>query len=100
MQNGYTIKKQIADGTRNFEVVINDARAIDSAKFLPIRLSSFPKSLGLNADVKKGMFPYRFDFSENWNYIGKWPDLKFYEPDFKSETDRSELLKWHETVKD
>ena len=43
-------------------------------------LSSLPKSFDLDSG-SKATFPYHFNVPENWDYIGPYPDVKFYDPE-------------------
>lgn len=41
-----------------------------------------------------------FNRKENWNYIGKWPDAKYYQPEYMLESERRIFLSWYEEQKD
>lgn len=73
-------------------------RVIDSLNFFPMPLSKMPKSFGLK-DARKGDFPHLFNVTKNFGYIGKYPPLEMYGVDGKSESDRAEVIKWHDSVK-
>jgi hypothetical protein len=49
-------------------------RFIDSLSFTLIPLREFPKTFGIS-ELKKGYFPYKFNTTDNWNYIGNTPIL-------------------------
>jgi len=69
-------------------------KIIDSHNFVASPLSAFPKTFGLNA-LKKGYFPHYFNTSENQNYVGPIPDVKYYGVDTMENTARKQFLKWH-----
>ena len=71
-------------------------RGIDSARFFLARLKDLPKQFGLDVtDMKKGFFPYKFDKPVNWNYIGAFPDLEFYDPNEVNITENEDIKDWH-----
>ena len=43
----------------------------------------------------KGTFPHLFNKSENYGYVGKLPDISFYDPDGMKEPARTQFIKWH-----
>ena len=52
-------------------------KVIDSLNFLPMKLSKLPDIFGLK-DLKKGWFPHSFNTRENQQYVGYYPDPKYY----------------------
>jgi hypothetical protein len=46
-----------------------------------MRLEQFPKSFGLK-ELKKGLFPHRFNKPENQNYVGPIPAKEDYDYDY------------------
>ena len=73
-------------------------RCLDSMSFFPMALKKLPKIFGLECD--KGDFPHLFNVEANQNYIGKFPDIKYFDIDSKSSDEREELIIWHESQKD
>lgn len=69
-------------------------RFVDSINHISGRLADFPKTFGLE-ELKKGYFPHLFNIPENQDYVGKIPDISFYNPDQMFSGDRSRFLKWH-----
>jgi hypothetical protein len=47
----------------------------------------------------KGEFPHLFNKKENWNYIGSWPDIKYYQTELMSCIEKETFTKWHEKQK-
>jgi len=71
-------------------------RVIDSVQFFQSALSALPKQFGLDTtDLKKGIFPYKFDKPTNWNYVGPFPDLLYYAPREKRSGSAKEIEAWH-----
>jgi len=64
------ISKKVGNKTYNIKIV-------DSYNFLSSKLSKLCKTF--KCDVEKGIFPYRFVTSETLFYLGKKPDINFYE---------------------
>ena len=67
---------------------------IDSLSFLPMPLASFASTFNLT-ELKKGFFPHLFNTPENQQYVGRIPDLEFYDPDGMMQNRKNELLQWH-----
>lgn len=86
----------IPNGTKLMSIVSKpfNIRIIDSFNFLPMALSSLPKTFGIE-ELKKGFFPHLFNREENQNYIGDLPDAKFFNPDFMKEADRKHFFEWY-----
>ncbi|XP_053536862.1 uncharacterized protein mcf2lb isoform X1 [Ictalurus punctatus] len=72
---------------------------IDSLSFLPMKLSSIPKAMGFS-ESKKGYFPHFWNTVEHQDYVGPYPDPKFYGVDGMMPKDREEFFKWYRTVSD
>ena len=67
---------------------------IDSLCFLPMPLASFPSTFNLK-ELKKGFFPHLFNTPDNQQYVGRIPDLEFYDPDGMMAKKKDELTRWH-----
>jgi hypothetical protein len=61
-------------------------------------LKNMPKSFDLTC--RKGYYPHYFNTAENLDYVGSYPEPKFYGADFMSSEERSRFLQWHEEQKD
>jgi G:T-mismatch repair DNA endonuclease (very short patch repair protein) len=70
-------------------------RAIDSAQFYLAALKNLPKQFGLTLDLKKGLFPYKFDKVAHWNYVGAYPNLEYYSPNLSCSKEAAEIVEWH-----
>ena len=76
----------IHSGQKIMQLTLNDyqIRLIDSLNFLQMPLSKFPATFGLDLSTySKGDFPFKFNTSENQNYVGPMPGLEFYAIDTK-----------------
>ena len=71
---------------------------IDTLNFFPMALSKLPKTFGLDG-AKKSDFPHDFNVSVNYGYLGSYPDIQYYGIDKKKDDDRTEFIKWYDTVK-
>ena len=67
---------------------------IDSPCLLPMPLASFPSTFNLTK-LKKAFFPHLFNTPDNQQYVGRIPDVEFYDPDGMLAKKKQELLNWH-----
>ena len=67
---------------------------IDSLFFLPMPLASFPSTFNLT-ELKKGFFPHLFNTPDDQQYMGRIPDLEFYDPDGMIAKTKDELTRWY-----
>ena len=74
-------------------------RFIDSISFTLQPLREFPETFGLE-ELAKGYFPHKFNTDENQNYIGKYPDEKYYGPEVMAKKEREKFFEWYKTTKD
>lgn len=87
--------KKIHNGSKIMRMQIKSNVFIDSLSHIAGRLSSFPKTFGLDVSVRKGYYPYLFDTPETQAYVGPIPDAKYFIPDSMSSDDRREFDEWH-----
>lgn len=83
-------------GTKILSMKVGNFKFIDSLSFLPMPLKRLPETFGLSNSLQKGTFPYLFNTIGNENYKGKWPDLKYYDPDFMDSKEREIFLTWYQ----
>ncbi len=62
-------------------------------------LRDFPKTFGL-VELTKGYFPHEFNSDENQNYLGKYPDKKYYGYETMTKKVRGDFDSWYETTKE
>ena len=49
---------------------------------------------------KKGYDPHVFNTAENLDYVGPYPEPKFYAADYMSGDERAQFFEWYEEQKD
>ena len=57
-----------------------------------------PKTFDLT-ELAKGYFPHKFNTDENQNYVGPYPDEKYYGYDDMKTSDKEKFEKWYETAR-
>ena len=72
----------IMDCTKIPSMRVENLISIDSLSFLSISLKSMPKSFNLTC--KKGNYPYFFNKAKNLDYVGPYPEPKYYGAAFMS----------------
>ena len=88
------VENQITQGAKVLSFRSGPIKFIDSLCFLPIPLSAFSATFNLT-ELKKGFFPHLFNIPAHQNYVGRIPDLEFYDPDSMMTSKKTELLRWH-----
>ena len=88
------VSNQLTVGAKVLSFKSGPLKFIDSLSFLPMPLSSFASTFNLS-QLKKGFFPHLFNTPENQQYVGRIPDLQFYDPDGMMQNRKNELLQWH-----
>lgn len=91
--------KVMKRGTRIISMKLGKIRFICSLSFLPMPLRKLPKSFGVQEQMTKGHFPYRFYNQENEHYIGPWPSIEWYDLDYlkMSQSEQQEFRQWHQS---
>ena len=94
----YQQQREVADqltvGTKVLSFKSGPLKFIDSLCFLPMPLASFPSTFNLT-ELKKGFFPHLFNTPDNQQYVGRIPDLEFYDTDDMMAKRKEELTHWH-----
>lgn len=85
----------ILRGRKIMKLQCNMVTVSDSMNFLPFPLASLPKAFGFSEE--KGFFPFLFNTKTNENYVGTYPDAKYYCPERMK--DSSSFEKWYNSVK-
>lgn len=83
----------IMNGTKILKIAVGRFIFLDSLNYLSASLSKLPKMF--NIKECKGWFPHLFNIKIHSNYVGPYPDLKYYSPDTMSSSERDELIKWY-----
>ena len=85
---------QLTVGAKVLSFTSGPLKFIDSLCFIPMPLASFPATFNLT-ELKKGFFPHLFNTPENQQYVGRIPDLEYYDADSMMPSKKEELLQWH-----
>ena len=88
------VDKQITVGAKVLSFKSGTIKFIDSLCFLPFPLSAFSATFNLK-ELKKGFFPHLFNIPAHQNYVGRIPDLEFYDPDSMMTEKKKELMHWY-----
>ena len=88
------VTEQLTQGAKVLSFRSGPLKFIDSLSFLPMPLASFTNTFNLT-ELKKGFFPHLFNLPHHQNYVGRIPDLEFYDPDGLMPNKKEELLHWH-----
>ena len=89
-----SVENQLTVGAKVLSFKSGPLTFIDSLCFLPMPLASFPSTFNLS-ELKKGFFPHLFNTPENQQYVGRIPDLEFYDADSMMSSQKEELINWH-----
>ena len=89
-----SVENQITVGAKVLSFKSGTIKFIDSLCFLPMPLSTFSETFDLN-ELKKGFFPHLFNIPAHQNYVGRIPDLEFYDPDNMMAEKKKELMQWY-----
>ena len=95
--------KLILSGNKIMYMKLNTIRFIDSINHVAGSLAKFTKTFNIE-EVKKGYFPYLFNIKENQKYIGKIPDIKYFNVNGLSVSDDNphnihDFYKWYDSQK-
>ena len=85
---------QLTVGAKVLSFKSGPLKFIDSLCFLPMPLASFPSTFNLT-ELKKGFFQHLFNTPDNQQYVGRIPDLEFYDPDGMMAKKKDQLTRWH-----
>ena len=85
---------QLTVGAKVLSFKSRPLKFIDSLCFLPMPLASFPSTFNLTK-LKKGFFRHLFNTPDHQQYVGRIPDLEFYDPVGMMAKKKEELTRWH-----
>ncbi|CAH3144899.1 unnamed protein product, partial [Porites lobata] len=85
---------QLTVGAKVLSFRSGPLKFIDSLCFLPMPLASFSSTFNLT-ELKKGFFPHLFNTPDHQQYVGRIPDLEFYDPEGMMAKKKEELTRWH-----
>ena len=75
------------------KIKTRNAKLIDSCCFIAMTLSRFSDTF--NIPHTKGAFPHMFNVSNNHNYVGPLPALRYYDPNVMKQPLRTQLVELH-----
>ncbi|CAN2389583.1 hypothetical protein PRIEUP_LOCUS5996 [Pristimantis euphronides] len=89
----------IAQGSKPLCVTLPDLRIrlIDLLNFIPMKLSKIPQAMRVSG--AKGNFLHFFNTAENQNYVGPLPDVKYYDVEYMTVSERKEFMTWYDAEK-
>ena len=93
-QQQRVVEDQLTVGAKVLSFRSGPIKFIDSLCFLPMPLASFSSTFNLT-ELKKGFFPHLFNTPDHQQYVGRIPDLEFYDPDGMMAKKKEELTRWH-----
>ena len=85
---------QLTVGAKVLSFKSRPLKLMDSLCFLAMPLASFPSTFNLT-ELKKGFFPHLLNTPNHQQYVGRIPDLEFYDPDGMMAKKKGELTRWH-----
>ena len=88
------VTQQLTVGAKVLSFKSGPLKFIDSLSFLPMPLASFTATFNIT-ELKKGFFPHLFNLPHHQSYVGRIPDIEFYDPDSMKPNKKEELLRWH-----
>jgi hypothetical protein len=101
LKTGNYPNKIILAGNKIMSMTLKSNKFIDSINHVASSLEKMPSVFGLDENkYKKGYFPYKFNTDKNQNYVGKIPDIQYYEPNKMSSKKRVDFFIWYESQKD
>ncbi|XP_074596429.1 uncharacterized protein LOC141857628 [Brevipalpus obovatus] len=83
------------NGNKIMHIQIGNVAFVDSLLFFGQSLASLPKAFGIANKVIKGFFPHDFNQPGNWDYIGPYPDQKFFKPEMMKMEIFNEFNSWY-----
>ena len=92
------VPKLIMDGTKILSMSVEKFYFLHSLNFMPMGLKNMPKAFDLTC--KKVYYPHFFNTANNLDYVGPYPEPKYYGADFISAAERAQFLAWYEEQKD
>ena len=93
------IPSVIMSGSKILYSKMENIKFIDSLSLFMQPLASLCKSFNI-AELKKGFFPHKFNTPDTQNYVGPYPPIEYYEPEYMKPQQKEEFEKWYheETV--
>ena len=90
-----SVTTQLTVGAKGLSFTSGPLIFKDSLCFLPMPLASFPGTFGIT-ELKKGYFPHAFNVPDHQSYVGRIPDVEFYDPEgMKDPKAKRTFELWH-----
>lgn len=90
-----TVTSQLTVGAKVLSFTSGPLVFKDSLCFLPMPLATFSGTFGIT-ELKKGYFPHTFNTPENQSYVGRIPDIEYYDPEgMKDQKAKRVFEQWH-----
>lgn len=81
------------------EIPVAKIKFLDTFNFMRTSLAAMPALLGLpENELQKGMFPFLFAKRENLNYVGKIPDVEFFNVQGMKSNKLKDFLAWYRSI--
>ena len=94
-QQQRTVTAQLTVGAKVLSFTSGPLVFKDSLCFLPMPLASFSSTFGIT-EIKKGYFPHAFNTPDHQSYVGRIPDIEFYDPEgMKDPKAKQAFEQWH-----
>ena len=84
------------DGTKILNKSVKNLCFLDSLNFIPMSLKN---AQSVWSHMQEGLLPSFFNTANNLDYVGPYPEPKYYGADFMSADDRAQFLAWYEEQK-
>ena len=91
------VNDQVCVGSKVLSLKAGRLTFKDSLCFLPFGLSAFASTFNLT-ETKKGFFPHFFNTEAHQEYVGPWPEAKYYDPDGMKPDMRKVFDAWYPSV--
>jgi hypothetical protein len=84
------------DGTKILSLSVENFYFLDALNFMPMSLRSMPNHL---TSMQKRLLLSFFNTANNLDYVGPYPEPKYYGADFMPGDERAQFLAWYEEQK-
>jgi len=86
--------QMIMNGSKILSMVVENPHFLDSLNYLPLSLRSMTKILDLTC--KKVYYHQFFNTAKNLDYVGSYPEPKYYGANYMLGDERSQFSVWYE----
>jgi len=85
-------------GPKILSMSVENLHFLDSLNYLLMSLNNMPKSFDLTC--KKMYYTNSFNTAKNLDYVGPYPEPKYYGADYMLGDERAQFLDWYEEQKE